>query len=80
VTSQTIKSFLSAAIVVGLFSGAAAAASYPDKPMTILVPFSAGGKVDLSTRIVAGAKILDLGQSIVMQNRRGAKTFTGPLT
>jgi len=72
VTSQTIKSFLAAAAVVALFSGAAAAASYPDKPITILVPFSAGGNVDLSTRIIADAMTSDLGQSIVVQNRPGA--------
>lgn len=72
-TSQTMKSVLAAAIAIGLISSPAMAkASYPDKPITILVPFSAGGNVDLSTRIVVNSMTSELGQSIVVQNRPGA--------
>jgi tripartite-type tricarboxylate transporter receptor subunit TctC len=49
-----------------------ASAAYPDRPITIVVPFDAGGSLDLHARAVAQVMGRLTGQSIVVVNRRGA--------
>ena len=49
-----------------------AAASYPNRPIRILVCMPAGGGVDTVTRILANALQQRLGQPIVVENRAGA--------
>lgn len=51
---------------------AALAAGYPDKPITLVVPFGAGGITDLVARATGKALSEQLGQSIVVENRPGA--------
>ena len=48
------------------------AQTFPSKPMTIVVPFSAGGTTDILARIVGQALSNELGQSVVVDNRAGA--------
>jgi tripartite-type tricarboxylate transporter receptor subunit TctC len=45
---------------------------YPDKPLKILVGFSAGGGTDVAARILALKMTEGLGQSVVVENRPGA--------
>src|SRR5437660_11009968 len=60
-----------------LFASAAAAQSYPARPITLLVPFAAGGPADFLGRLL-GRKIgEDLGQQIVVDNRPRARTLVG---
>jgi tripartite-type tricarboxylate transporter receptor subunit TctC len=67
-----MKRFLLAA-AVGLFLCAAASAEYPDKPITIVVPFAAGGPTDKVARDLAEALRKPLGnQSIIIDNVGGA--------
>lgn len=55
-----------------LFTGCAAAQSFPAKPVRVLVGFSAGGAPDIIARML-GAKLQDgLGQSIIIENKPGA--------
>lgn len=55
-----------------LAATAASAQNYPNKPVRIIVPFSAGGATDIVTRIV-GQKLNEAwGQTIVVDNRAGA--------
>ena len=62
-------------IAAALFSFAALAASaqdWPARPVTLLVPFAAGGTVDIVTRIVAQRLSTELGQPFVVDDRGGA--------
>jgi tripartite-type tricarboxylate transporter receptor subunit TctC len=51
---------------------AAHAADYPTRPVTLVVPYAAGGGNDVIARIVAEKMSASLGQSIVIENRGGA--------
>ena len=66
---KTLALGLVASTVLG---GAAMAQDYPTQPVTIVVPFSAGGPTDTVTRLVAAAMSEDLGQQVVVQNVGGA--------
>lgn len=55
----------------------AAAADYPDKPITLIVPWAAGGSTDQTARVLAKAAEASLGQTIVVINQPGASTSIG---
>jgi tripartite-type tricarboxylate transporter receptor subunit TctC len=60
------------AAAASLLPLSAGAQAYPNKPITIIVPFSAGGTTDILARIVGQALTAELGQSVVIDNRAGA--------
>ncbi|MGO4392066.1 Bug family tripartite tricarboxylate transporter substrate binding protein [Variovorax sp. M-6] len=51
---------------------ALAQAQFPAKPITIIVPFSAGGTTDILARVIGQYMGRDLGQTVVVDNRAGA--------
>jgi tripartite-type tricarboxylate transporter receptor subunit TctC len=51
---------------------ATAQADYPTGPVTLVVPFPAGGSTDLVARLVAAGMSKNLGQQVVVENRGGA--------
>ncbi|MBR1212124.1 tripartite tricarboxylate transporter substrate binding protein [Bradyrhizobium sp. JYMT SZCCT0180] len=53
-------------------AGAASAQSFPSKPVRILVPYPAGGGVDVLTRTLGEVVSKQWGQSVVVENRPGA--------
>jgi tripartite-type tricarboxylate transporter receptor subunit TctC len=62
---------LAAAVIYALGCGPAAAQSYPDRPIKLVVPFGAGGPPDVAARIIADYLSAHLG-TIVVENRPGA--------
>ena len=56
----------------------ARALDYPTRPVTLIVPFPAGGTTDVALRALATATEKYLGQSIVVENRAGAAGTLGP--
>jgi tripartite-type tricarboxylate transporter receptor subunit TctC len=66
-------------VVVALLFGAAGARAdgYPVRPVTLVVPFSAGGGTDIIGRILAHELSAQLGQSVIVDNRGGAGTAIG---
>ena len=50
---QRLFVFLASAVVCAAFWGQAVAAKFPEKPITLIVPFAAGNSMDISARIIA---------------------------
>jgi len=61
-----------AALWIAVMVTGAAAQSYPSRPITMVVPFAAGGPVDTVARILSEPMRASLGQSIIVENTTGA--------
>src|SRR5580698_6005640 len=73
----SFAAFLLLAVLLTLPQNQAAAQDYPAKPITLIVPYPAGGGVDTMGRIV-GQKLTEaLGQQVVIENRGGAGGMIG---
>ena len=64
-------------LVLSAFSSLAAAQAYPSRPVTIIVPFAAGGPTDIIARISGEYFSKTLGQQFVVENVAGAGGTTG---
>ena len=74
-TNRLLRGFLSLCLSAP-FSWATAE-TYPSKPVTIVVPFPAGGALDMVARVIAEQMRTDLGQAVIVDNRAGAGGTVG---
>lgn len=63
---------LATAATLALGAAPAIAQTYPAKPVTLVLPFAAGGPTDIVARTLAAAMAKPLGQSVVVENKVGA--------
>ena len=71
-----LKLALAAALTV--FAAGASAQDYPNKPVTLIIPWVAGGPTDIVLRAVAEAAQKHLGQPIIVENKAGGGGSVGP--
>lgn len=59
-------------LLLAALAAPAQAQNFPTKPVTLVVPYAAGGNVDISARVLQAAIGSSLGQPIIVENRSGA--------
>ena len=70
---RTLFATAIAALAVALApAGPAAAQDFPTRPVTLVIPFAAGGSTDLVGRLIAERMAAELGQPVVVENKGGA--------
>ena len=69
-----------ASIGMMVLASAASAQDYPSKPITLIVPWPAGGPTDVTMRAMAEAAAKHLGQPIIIENKAGGGGTVGPAT
>lgn len=77
ISSRSITAVAVLVIATVMSLGGAARAEYPDKAITMIVPWTAGGSTDQTARVLAKAAEASLGQPIVIINQPGASTTIG---
>jgi tripartite-type tricarboxylate transporter receptor subunit TctC len=77
-TVPTLRSAVLVAALVAVSALAAPpAAAFPERPLTLIVPWDAGGSTDQTARALAKAAETHLGQPVVVVNKPGASTTLG---
>ncbi len=76
--SFTHRIALAAIAVLAFASGGALAQGYPNRPITLIVPWPAGGSTDTHLRKLSELASKHLGQSIIVENKPGAGGMLGP--
>jgi len=76
-----MSKLLLACAIVALFivpsSNDAAAQTFPNRPVTIIVPFAGGGPTDIVARVIGERLSGSLGQTVIVENAAGAAGTTG---
>lgn len=65
------------ALTLTLLAPTPALADYPERPVRIVVPFSAGGNIDLTARAISTGMSEALGQPVIIENKPGAGGMLG---
>lgn len=74
--NRSIRSVLAACLCATAFAHAALAA-YPDRPITLVVPYAPGGSADALARMLAVRVGMKLGTTVIVDNRPGASGTIG---
>jgi tripartite-type tricarboxylate transporter receptor subunit TctC len=77
-SATLVRVAVGAAVAFAVLGSLAQAQNFPSRPVTLIVPFPAGGGTDINLRALATATERHLGQSIVIENRGGAGGTLGP--
>src|SRR3981189_3531890 len=72
-----MRKIILAAIAMLAFGSVAAAQNFPSRPITIIVPFSAGGPSDAMARILGERLKVSLGEALLVENVTGAGGSVG---
>jgi len=72
-----MRKLILAAFTLLALGGAAGAQNFPSRPITIIVPFSAGGPSDAMARILAERMKITLGETLLVENVTGAGGSVG---
>jgi tripartite-type tricarboxylate transporter receptor subunit TctC len=80
INKTTLTSALATLAVAFATATSALAQGFPAKPVTLIVPWPAGGSTDIVMRAMAEAAGKDLGQPVVVENKAGASGTLGPVT
>ena len=70
-------SIVSLAVLFSIAASTAPAQEWPTRPVTLVVPFAAGGPVDTAARIMAARLSENLGQQVIVENVSGAGSMMG---
>ena len=76
---NTVTKIAAAALALLAGSLPAAAQSWPSRPLSMVVPFAAGGSTDAIARLLAEGLRNELGQPVIVENVGGAGGTTGAL-
>jgi tripartite-type tricarboxylate transporter receptor subunit TctC len=68
---------LALCLLIGFASPTQAQDTYPSRPITLIVPYAAGGSIDLVARILAEGLTARLGQTVVVDDRPGGNGVIG---
>src|SRR5258708_29637478 len=71
---------IAVALIGALVSAGAGAQDYPSKPITLIVPWPAGGSTDIAMRAIADSASKFIGQPIAVDNKAGGGGTVGPAT
>ena len=78
ITRYAVGAALAIGLALTVSAVTAQAQSFPARPVTLIVPWPAGGTTDVGMRALASATEKHLGQSIVIENRPGGSGTLGP--
>lgn len=76
-TSKLPRLAICSLAMLTIWGGEAAAQGYPTKPLRWIIPFAAGGPLDVISRTIAAPLAANLGQPVVVENRAAAAGIAG---
>ena len=72
-----MKTFIRRALAICFLAAASAHAAFPERPITLVVPYAPGGSADALARVLAVRMGVKLGTSVIVDNRPGASGTIG---
>ncbi len=77
ISMKSFRAVAGLAVAAALSFSTTARAEFPDKPITLIVPWAPGGSTDQTARVLAKAAEATLGQPVIIINQPGASTTIG---